>query len=150
MIVPPSSSFLVASDHAGLDLKNNLKDLRKNLNWKDLGCFNSEKTDYPDYADKLCHLFKEDHFGLLICGTGQGVCMRANRYPNIRAALCWNEEIARLSRAHNKANVLCLPGRFITKTQAVKILDTFLNTDFDKTEAYQKRVKKLSAKLQDS
>lgn len=141
-----SLPLLVASDHAGWALKNELKDLRKDLNWKDLGCFNTERTDYPDWADKLCQSLKENMFGVLICGTGQGMCMQANRYPQIRAALCWDEKITELSRAHNKANVLCLSGRFLNSSQALKILDVFLKTNFDEQTAYKRRVEKLSLK----
>ena len=139
-----SLPLLIASDHAGWNLKNNLKIKRKDLNWKDLGCFNTERTDYTDWADKLCQQLQDNMFGVLICGTGQGMCMKANRYPKIRAALCWNEKIAELSRAHNKANVLCLAGRFLELSQALQILDTFLKTDFDNQETYQRRVKKLT------
>lgn len=138
-----SLPLLIASDHAGLALKNELKKHRKKLNWKDLGCFNSERTDYPDWADKLCQSLQDNMFGVLICGTGQGMCIKANRYPKIRAALCWNETIARLSRAHNKANVLCLSGRVLKTSQALKILDIFLKTKFDEQEVYKKRIKKL-------
>ena len=135
--------LLIASDHAGLALKSELKNLRKELHWKDLGCFGSERTDYPDWADKLCQSLQDNMFGVLICGTGQGMCIKANRYPKIRAALCWDEKIAELSRAHNKANVLCLAGRFLNPSQALKILDVFLKTDFEDQEAYRRRVKKL-------
>ena len=112
-----SLPLLIASDHAGLTLKNELKKHRKNLNWKDMGCFSRERTDYTDWADKLCRVLQDDMFGVLICGTGQGMCIKANRYPKIRAALCWDENIARLSRSHNKSNVLCLSGRFLNTPQ---------------------------------
>ena len=138
-----SLPLLIASDHAGWSLKNKLKASKKDLNWKDLGCFNDQRTDYPDWANKLCLSLQENMLGILICGTGQGMCIRANRYPKIRAALCWNEEIAKLSRAHNNANVLCLSGRFLKSSQALKILDSFLNTHFDNQIVYQKRLKKL-------
>ncbi len=138
-----SLPLLVASDHAGLGLKNELKKYRANLNWKDLGCFSEERTDYPDWADKLCQSLQNDMLGILICGTGQGMCIKANRYSKIRAALCWDENIARLSRAHNKANVLCLTGRFLNLSKSLMILDAFLTTDFDNKEVYQKRLKKL-------
>ena len=142
-----SLPLLTASDHAGLTLKNKLKTYRKNLNWKDLGCLSSERTDYPDWADQLCQSLQNNMFGVLICGTGQGMCIKANRYPKIRAALCLNEEMARLSRAHNKANVLCLAGRLLKLSQALKILDVFLKTEFDDQDTYQRRVKKLSLRV---
>jgi len=141
-----SFPLLIASDHAGWDLKNKLKKIRTDLNWEDLGCLSTEKTDYPDYADKLCQALTKYKFGVLICGTGQGMNIKANRYPHVRAALCWNKVISRLSRSHNNANVLCLPGRFLNSEEALEILDVFLNTDFDDQEAYKRRVKKLSTK----
>ena len=144
---PYSFPLLVASDHAGLSLKNDLKTLRKDLNWRDLGCFSPQRTDYTDWADKLCLALQKDMFGVLLCGTGQGMCIKANRYTKVRAALCWNEQIARLSRTHNDANVLCLSGRFLNSEQALKILDVFLKTDFDNQDTYLKRVKKLSLRV---
>ena len=142
-----SLPLLIASDHAGLTLKNDLKKHRIDINWKDLGCFNSERTDYTDWADKLCSALQGNMLGVLVCGTGQGMCIKANRHLHIRAVLCWNEEIAKLSKAHNKANVLCLSGRFLSSAQALKILDVFLKTDFDNQKAYQKRVEKLSLRV---
>ena len=139
-----SLPLLIASDHAGLVLKNKLKFLRKNINWRDMGCFSSNRTDYTDWADKLCLALQDNMLGVLICGTGQGMCIKANRWPKIRAALCWSEDIARLSRSHNKANVLCLAGRFLKAPHALKILDVFLATKFDSQLVYQKRVDKLS------
>ena len=135
--------LLIASDHAGFELKNSLKKRRANLNWKDLGCFDQKRTDYTDWADRLCQFLQKNMFGVLVCGTGQGMCIKANRYPQARAALCWQEDIAKLARAHNKANILCLPGRFLNLEKALNILDIFLKTDFDPQPAYQRRVKKL-------
>lgn len=144
---PYSFPLLIASDHAGLNLKNELKKSRTDLDWQDLGCFSLERTDYPDWAKQLCQSLQDNMFGVLICGTGQGMCIQANRYLTVRAALCWDEELARLARSHNKANVLCLPGRFLTPSQALKILNVFLTTKFDDQEAYKRRVKKLSSKV---
>ena len=151
--------LLIASDHAGFDLKTKLIKETQFL-WKDLGCFNKERTDYPDWADKLSIKFyetlqknkklkaseknlKSEPLGVLICGTGQGMAMRANRWRHIRASLCWNEEIAFLARNHNQANVLCLPGKFINKNQALNILNKFLTTEFNPEAVYKRRVKKL-------
>ena len=143
--------LLIASDHAGFDLKSKFLEEKQFL-WKDLGCFSKERTDYPDWADKLCeqlhpestsHLSKEA-FGVLICGTGQGMAIRANRWKHIRASLCWNEELAFLARNHNQANVLCLPGKFIDKNQALGILKVFLNAKISTEVAHIRRVKKLS------
>ena len=140
-----SLPLLIASDHAGFNLKHQLQHYRTNLNWKDLGCFSDKRTDYPDWADKLCHSLQDDMFGILICGTGQGMCIKANRYPKICAAVCWDKTIARLSRSHNNSNVLCLAGRFLNVSQALDILDTFLNTNFNDQDIYRKRWKKLQA-----
>ena len=112
-----------------------------------MGCYSPQRTDYTDWADKLCVTLQKDMFGVLICGTGQGMCIKANRYTKIRAALCWNEQIAQLSRSHNNANALCLSGRFLNSEQALKILDVFLKTEFDNQDTYQKRVNKLSLRV---
>src|SRR5688572_3254744 len=106
-------TLFVASDHAGLAMKRHLLARFPQYNWKYLGAHNDDSVDYPDYAAKLCSAFKEElevSRGILVCGSGQGMAIGANRFPFIRAALCWNEDIARLSRSHNNANVLCLAG----------------------------------------
>ena len=138
-----SLPLLIASDHAGFNLKQEIKAQKKNFSWKDLGCFSNHRTDYPDWAEKLCKNLQKNMKGILICGTGQGMAIKANRYPHVRAALCWNQEMARLARSHNQANALCLPGRFLNINQALAILDAFLTTPFDDQEIYQRRVKKL-------
>jgi len=138
--------ILIASDHAGFELKAKLLKEKLFL-WKDLGCFNKERTDYPDWADKLCNKIQNselDSFGLLICGTGQGMAIRANRWKSIRASLCWNEDIAFLARSHNQSNVLCLPAHFLNLSQALSILETFIKTDLNPEPAYKRRIKKLS------
>ena len=124
-------------------LRDLLKIHRSRINWKDIGPFTEDRTDYPDWAEKLCSQIQNKLFGVLICGTGQGMCMKSNKMPLIRAALCWNKEIARLSRAHNNANILCLPGRFVSLENSLEILDTFLETNFDNKPAYQRRVNKI-------
>ncbi len=138
-----SLPLLISSDHAGFDLKNLLKTHRPRINWKDLGPFTKDRTDYTDWAEKLCLQIQGKIFGVLICGTGQGMCMKANKISFIRAALCWDKEIARLARAHNDANVLCLPGRFLHLEKSLNILDTFLETNFDDNSVYKKRVAKI-------
>ena len=138
-----SLPLLAASDHAGKALKDCLKARRPGINWLDLGSFSEKRTDYPDWAAQLCARMQPGLFGVLICGSGQGMGIKANRHPRIRAALCWNEEIARLSRAHNDANILCLAGRFLPPEQALGILDVFLNTKFDADPVYKRRVEKL-------
>lgn len=125
-------SILIASDHAGWELKTQLIEYmdKCGVELTDLGTNTPESVDYPDYAHKLCSNFKSQ-FGILICGSGNGMCMTANKWPGIRAALCWDVDIARLARAHNNANIICLPARFLCIDDAIDILNTFLETDFE-------------------
>lgn len=137
--------ILVASDHAGLEMKNHLITRFPELHWHDLGTQSDESVDYPDYAAKLADEMKaseEGTMGVLVCGSGQGMCIKANRFPYIRAALCWTEEVARLAREHNDANVLCLAGRLTAFPISEKILITFLQTAFSGGR-HQRRVEKL-------
>lgn len=136
----------IASDHAGYELKklllSELEDL--GLATRDLGPENNASVDYPDFAHTLCELVEKGgaDFGILICGSGTGMTITANKHPKIRAANCWNTEIARLARAHNDANVLCLPARFISAAEAVAILKTFLSTSFE-AGRHEQRVAKI-------
>lgn len=154
-------TIFIASDHGGYHLKCELLkeiSLLKNfpqfkIELNDLGCDSSDSVDYPDYANKVCHQLNPNLFpdankriGILICGSGQGMAMRANRYPWVRAALIWNEQVAQLSREHNNANVLCLPGRFMEKDLALRIFQTFLNTPFAEGR-HTNRVAKLGSAL---
>jgi ribose 5-phosphate isomerase B len=139
-------TLYVASDHAGLDMKQHLMSRFPTLPWNDLGTETASSVDYPDYAKKLCLAMKPDlghSRGILVCGSGQGMVIQANRYPFIRAALCWNEEITKLARLHNDANVLCLPGRMLVFAIAERMLTVFLETDFEGGR-HQPRVDKLS------
>ena len=145
------SILYIASDHAGFGMKKALishlsKMLPKLL---DLGPKNEDRTDYPDFADKLCQKLIQDKGaqGVLICGSGQGMAMRANKYPSIRAALCWNEESARLARKHNDANVLCMGARLLDENLSLKILKVFLDTEFEGGR-HQTRVEKVSKPTQ--
>ncbi len=128
------SHIFIASDHAGLDLKRHLIGRYPFAPWKDLGTGTSQSVDYPDFAEKLCHAMEAEGpsktRGVLICGSGQGMAIKANRFAFIRAALCWNEESAQLAREHNDANVLCLPGRLTVFQSAERMLEIFLKTDF--------------------
>lgn len=127
--------LIAASDHAGFQLKQHLNQIARKLNcsFLDLGPFDESSVDYPDFVHKLAQALRERRgaLGLLICGSGNGVCMTANRYIHIRAALAWKSELARLARAHNDANVLCLPARFIDDAEAERCLTEFINTPFD-------------------
>lgn len=140
-------SILLASDHAGFTLKQKLISYlqENNFNYTDLGCESStQSVDYPDYANKLCQDFNEEkNIGILICGSGIGISIAANRYKNIRAALCFDEETTKLSRQHNDANVICLGARFLDEDKAIKIIKIFLETNFENGR-HQKRIDKLS------
>lgn len=129
----PYKNILIASDHAGLDLKSHLLKRFPDLPFLDLGTHTTDSVDYPDFAVQLCRELEgrlKDSCGILICGSGQGMAIRANRFPFVRAALCWSEETARLAREHNNANVLCLGGRLLDTTLAEKIVTLFLQTPF--------------------
>jgi ribose 5-phosphate isomerase B len=125
----------MGSDHGGYDLKSRLKDLleQRGIEVSDLGCHGTESVDYPDYAHAVAKQVAagETDRGILVCTTGIGVSITANRLPGIRASLCHNEEMAELTRLHNNSNVLCLSQKFTTAEDAAKILDIWLNTEFE-------------------
>jgi ribose 5-phosphate isomerase B len=125
----------IGSDHAGFDLKSKLIDYLSNSNITniDKGCYSNDRADYPDYGHSvsMAVLNKECEFGILMCGSGNGINMSANKHKGIRAALCWNNEIAALARQHNDANVLVLPARYITEEEAIKCIKAFLNEKFE-------------------
>ncbi|MCS7189257.1 MAG: RpiB/LacA/LacB family sugar-phosphate isomerase [Bacteroidia bacterium] len=123
----------MAADHAGYTLKEHLKQWLREQGHVivDIGTHSAEPTDYPEWVHKLIVAFPPEERAVLICGSGNGVCMAANRYPNIRAALAWQPEIARLARAHNDANILCLPGRFLPPEEAEQVVAVFLTTPFE-------------------
>lgn len=137
----------IASDHAGYPLKEFLKKEFDSVpvNWIDLGPESIDSVDYPDYAYKVAECIKQKKadFGVVICGTGIGISIAANRYPEVRAALCMNSTMARLTRQHNDANVLALGARLIGEEIALDCLKVFLETSFEQGR-HQKRVDKLS------
>ncbi len=141
------SKIFIACDHAGLELKNHLVKNNPQIKFEDLGTDTNESVDYPDFADHVAEKVAKDSnsFGVLVCGSGQGMAMRANKYQNIRAALCWSEEVARLSRTHNNANVLVLAGRLTDHSLADGMLKVFFNTEFEGGR-HAKRVEKMGAK----
>lgn len=120
--------IFIASDHAGFELKEYLKN---HFDLLDLGTNDGMSCDYPVFAKKLCNQIKENDRGILICGTGIGMSIVANRFKNIRAALCFNEEMAVLSRQHNDANVLVLGARIISAETARNCVEKFLSTNFE-------------------
>jgi ribose 5-phosphate isomerase B len=142
---PPAQKILIASDHAGFDLKSILITELTKLGFElvDLGCDSAGKpVDYPDFAQKLCKKLKTES-GILICGSGIGISIAANRFNHIRAALCLSKKSAKLSRAHNDANVLCLGARMVSEKYALTIAENFLATKFE-GKRHATRVGKLS------
>ena len=137
-----NNKIYIASDHAGFALKSKLCEHFKSL--VDLGTNSEESVDYPDFADKLTNevLKGAGNLGILICGTGVGMSMAANRVKGIRAGLVSNNEIARLIRQHNNANVLVLPGRFMDEEEAIKSVKTFIETEFE-AGRHQARIDKI-------
>lgn len=131
------ADIAIASDHAGFHLKESLKKklarLKPHTSILDLGPDSDSRVDYPDFSEKVVEkiLHHPNYTGILICGSGQGMAMSANRHKGIRAALCWNEESAKLARAHNNANVLCLGARLIAEDLAWEISKVFLETEFE-------------------
>jgi len=145
-------NIAIGSDHGGYELKTAIV---KHLSGRDpfadfytcsvtdFGCYSTESVDYPDYAHAVCGAVGEhDNFGILICGTGIGISIAANRHAHIRAGLCHTVETAKLTRQHNNANVLCLGGRITSVEDAIKIVDAFLTTEFEGGR-HQKRLDKL-------
>jgi ribose 5-phosphate isomerase B len=126
--------ILIAADHAGFELKESLKKTleRRGLEYRDLGTDSVQSVDYPDFAHRLAEAISkgEAERGVLVCGTGQGMAMSANRHPGVRAALAPDEETARLSREHNNANVLTMGARLTTPYRAERVLEVFLDTPF--------------------
>jgi ribose 5-phosphate isomerase B len=127
--------IVLAADHAGYAIKELVKQhlLTRGVDVDDLGTGDTESVDYPDFGGRAAGAVAggEADRGILVCGSGQGMCMVANKVRGVRAALAWSAEIARLSRQHNDANVLCLPGRFVDGAQAVAIVDGWLDTAFE-------------------
>jgi ribose 5-phosphate isomerase B len=140
----------VVSDHAGFFIKEKVIDylVKERYEVKDFGCFSAEQpVDYPDYGHPFAQAITagEYDFGISVCGTGNGISMVVNRHQGARGALCWNEEISRLARAHNDANICALPGRFVSESEALLIVKTFLNTPFEGGR-HIPRVEKISMK----
>ncbi len=136
------SNIIVGSDHAGLSLKQECMAYlqKQGISVEDMGTNSEDSCDYPEFAVKVCNRVLESNSpGILICGTGLGMSMTANRFSNIRAALCTNEVMARMARKHNNSNILCMGSRIIGPDLAESILEAFLNTEFDGNR-HQKRI----------
>ena len=125
----------LASDHAGYEMKEYIRLLldKKNISYIDYGTYSTESTNYADYGHRLAEAIEKNEVqkGIAVCSTGNGISMTLNKHKGIRAALCWSEELGRLARAHNDANVLSLPGRFISLDLAERIVGIFFDTPFE-------------------
>lgn len=136
----------IAGDHAGVALKAALKEALTARGHKvqDYGTNSTESCDYPDFAHPLANsvVSGENELGILVCGSGNGVCITANKHAGIRAALSWKKEVAELARQHNNANVLCLPARFISEQEAIEMVEAFIATPFEGGR-HQRRVEKI-------
>ncbi len=141
-------TIAIGGDHAGFHYKQEIiRYLEEKLGYRvvDLGPYNDQSVDYPDFAHPVANsvALGKTNLGILICGSGNGVCMTANKHKNVRAALCWNAELASLARQHNNANVLCLPARFVSLFTAKKIVKAFINASFEGGR-HDARVKKIN------
>lgn len=125
----------IGSDHAGFELKESIISFLdgKKAVYKDFGTYSADSVDYPDFAHPVASEVEEGKaaFGILICGSANGVAMAANKHAGIRAAVCWGQELAELARKHNNANIICLPARFIREDDAERMVDTFMRTEFE-------------------
>lgn len=136
----------IGCDHAGYQLKGAIIEELKKEGYEvvDFGCHSEESIDYPDYAHPVAEYVENNNsLGVLICGSGNGISMSANKHQGVRSAICWTKEIAELARQHNNANILSLPARFITIEEGLKISNTFFSTDFEGGR-HERRVNKIS------
>ena len=135
----------IASDHAGYELKRQLKEFFVKINFIDVGTFSEDSVDYPDYAHKAIEQYNQGNCEkvILICGSGNGIQITANKYKNIRCGLCWDPEIAQLARSHNNVNVIAMPARYISFNTAKEIVQAFLETPFEGGR-HQKRIDKIN------
>lgn len=142
-----SHVIAIGADHAGFTLKESIINYlkKKGFTIQDFGCSSEESIDYPDYAHPVAE-FVESHpgsLGILICGSGNGISMTANKHQGIRSAICWKKEVAVLARQHNNANIITLPARFISTEEALEMIDVFFNTEFEGGR-HQLRVEKIA------
>jgi ribose 5-phosphate isomerase B len=142
-----SKPIAIGSDHAGYDYKERIISYLegKGLAFTDFGTHSADSVDYPDFAHPVASAVEKDEaaFGILICGSANGVAITANKHQGIRAAICWGEELAQLSRAHNNANIICLPARFVREGDAEKMVQLFMTTVFE-AGRHKNRVDKIA------
>lgn len=140
------ANIAIGSDHAGFDQKEVVRQFltEKGYNVTDFGTYSADSVDYPDFAHKVADnvLNNDNTLGILLCGSGNGVCLTANKHNGIRAALCWLPELGALAKQHNNANILCLPARYISNETAIEIVTNYLNATFEGGR-HQKRVEKI-------
>ncbi|MFZ2285730.1 MAG: ribose 5-phosphate isomerase B [Bacteroidales bacterium] len=141
--------IVIASDHAGFRLKEKLVKwlISNRYEVKDMGSFSEDSVDYPDYGHPLAVAVEKGEYvyGITICGSGNGINMATNKHQKIRSAVCWNEDISRLARSHNDANICALPGRFLSEAEAIVIVKTFLTTPFEGGR-HKRRIEKIPLK----
>lgn len=139
----------IACDHAGFSMKEIIKKhlTQHSIEVIDFGTHSKESMDYPDVAHPLANAIEDNNFqlGIALCGSGNGISMTLNKHKNIRAALCWNKELAQLARQHNNANILSLPARFIDEQKAIEIVEAFLSAEFEGGR-HLRRVQKIACK----
>jgi ribose 5-phosphate isomerase B len=125
----------IGSDHAGFDYKEDLISFleAKGISFHDFGTYSKDSVDYPDFAHPVAHAVEngDASFGILFCGSANGVAITANKHQGVRAAVCWGEELAQLSRLHNNANIICIPARFVREGDAEKMVEVFMATEFE-------------------
>lgn len=140
MIIP------IGCDHAGYQLKQEIIHhlTSKGFQIKDFGCYSEDSIDYPDFAHPVAEMVEQNDgmLGILLCGSGNGINMTANKHQGVRSAICWKPEIAKLAREHNNANIITLPARFISVEDAIEMIDIFFSTDFEGGR-HQKRIDKI-------
>jgi ribose 5-phosphate isomerase B len=137
----------IGSDHAGYEYKTVIADLlsHKGLKVKDFGTYSTDSVDYPDFAHPVSEAVEkgEAGLGILVCGSGNGVAIAANKHQGIRAAICWHADLARLARQHNNANIICIPARFVSTPEAEEMVNIFLSAEFEGGR-HEKRVAKIA------
>lgn len=137
----------IGADHAGFEYKEAVISFLdgKNIPYKDFGTYSIDSVDYPDFAHPVATEVEEKKasFGILICGSGNGVAITANKHQDVRAAVCWGEQLAELARKHNDANIICLPARFVRESDVEKMVSIFIQTDFEGGR-HENRVRKIA------
>ena len=142
-----SKVVAIGSDHAGFEYKEDLISFleAKEIPFQDFGTYSTDSVDYPDFAHPVAAAVEQGEaaFGILLCGSANGVAITANKHQGIRAAICWGEEITTLAREHNNANIICIPARFVREGDAEKMVEIFMNTEFEGGR-HERRVEKIA------